>query len=66
MFQKVLFKMLLGAKEAGSPEIVEGIREYVEKMVKRAKETPNPFDDVYAGLLQSIVGTPKEPIESEE
>ena len=65
MFQKMLFKMLLMAMAAATPEIVEGIREGVQKMVERAAETPNPFDDVLVGLLQSIVGAPKEPIAEE-
>ena len=63
MFQKFIFKMFMQMLASASPEIVEGIREGVQKMVVKARETPNPWDDMFTGLLQMLVGAPKEPVD---
>ena len=55
---KWLFTILRGALDAASPEIVENLRQLVQEMVVKAKATPNPWDDVFTGLLQLIVGKP--------
>lgn len=66
MYQKFIFNMLMQVLGAASPNIVEGIRISVEAMVKAAAETKNPWDDMAAGLLQMIVGRPKEPLPKED
>jgi len=62
MYGKFLFDILMKTFAVASPEIMEGIRNGVADMVKRADETANPWDDFAVGLLQMIVGKPKEPI----
>jgi len=47
--------------KAASPEIIENIRGMVQELVTRAAATPNPWDDIFAGLLQTLVGKPGEP-----
>ena len=63
MWQKFLWTMLGNCMSAATPEIVENIRRAIDQMVQKAKLTPNPWDDMLAGLLQNIVGQPKEPVE---
>ncbi len=42
-----------------SPEILEGVREMVQVMVAKAAATPNPWDDIFVGLLEMLVGKPR-------
>ena len=53
-----LFTILRKALDMASPAIVENLRQLVAEMVAKAEETPNPWDDVFCGLLQLIVGKP--------
>lgn len=55
---KWLFTILTNAISMASPQIVEGIRTAIQAMVDHAKTTPNPWDDILAGLFQMIVGKP--------
>jgi len=55
---KWIFLILGKALEAASPSIVENLREAIQGMVTTAATTPNPWDDVFCGLLQLIVGKP--------
>lgn len=41
-----------------SPEILEAVREAVQTMVAKAAATPNPWDDIFVGLLEMLVGKP--------
>jgi hypothetical protein len=50
-----IIKMFL---TVASPEIVKMIRKSVQDMVDKARETDNPWDDIFAELLQLIVGKP--------
>lgn len=61
MFQKFIFNVLMRALAAASPEILEGIRQGVEVMMVKAIATVNPWDDIAVGLLQMLIGHPKEP-----
>lgn len=58
MVSKLLFTVITKALSLASPEIAEGIRQFVQEMVDRAAKTPNPWDDVFCDLLQGIVGKP--------
>jgi hypothetical protein len=58
MVSKLLFTVLTKALAMASPEICEGIRQFVQEMVERAEKTPNPWDDVFCDLLQGVVGKP--------
>ena len=42
-----------------SPEILEGIRDQVQIMMKKADLTANPWDNIFVGLLEMLVGKPK-------
>lgn len=55
-----IFKVIM---KAASPEIVENIRSMVQEIVTRAAATPNPWDDIFASLLQMIVGKPGQKVE---
>lgn len=41
-----------------TPEILEDVRKHVQEMMVKAKETVNPWDDIFVGLLQMLVGKP--------
>jgi len=41
-----------------SPEILEDVRKMVQVMVNKAATTPNPWDDIFVGLLEMLVGKP--------
>lgn len=38
-----------------SPELRTGITGYVKRLEADAKKTPNPWDDIFVGLLKSIL-----------
>jgi len=38
-----------------SPELRLGIVEWVKNLEERAKKTPNPWDDVFVGILKSVL-----------
>jgi len=61
--QKWWLFIIKQAIAAASPEIVEGLRQMVAEIVVKAKETENPWDDIFAGVLEMIVGKPGEPRE---
>jgi len=49
--------------KAATPEIIENLRLMVQEIVDRAKATPNPWDDIFAGIVQSVIGKPGDKIE---
>ncbi len=63
---KWLWTILRGALEKATPAILENLRQLVQEMVEKAKKTPNPWDDVFCGLLQMIVGKPGARIEASD
>lgn len=56
--QDLLFKVLTMFLSVASPQIVQTIRVAVNDLVIKAAATDNPWDDMFAGLLQGIVGKP--------
>jgi len=38
-----------------SPEIRKGTEELLDNLEERAKKTPNPWDDMFVGLLKSVM-----------
>lgn len=60
MFNKWLFTILAQAQGLASPAIIENIRQLIQEMVDKAEKTPNPWDDVICGLIQSLVGKPND------
>lgn len=54
----LLFRIIDMLLKVASPEIIKAIQLAVDDMVKQAMKTSNPFDDVFAGLLQALVGKP--------
>lgn len=47
-----LITLIVGA---ASPELRQLVKEWVIELDKRAKETPNPFDDVLVGLIKIVL-----------
>ena len=39
-----------------SPELKTGLTEFVAKLEADAKKTPNPWDDIFVGLLKTLFG----------
>lgn len=39
-----------------SPELKSGLTEFVAKLEADAKKTPNPWDDVFVGVLKTLLG----------
>lgn len=40
---------------SASPQLRALIRDWVKDLESRAKETPNPFDDVLVGLIKIVL-----------
>lgn len=38
-----------------SPELRKGLEEWLTQLEERAKKTPNPWDDVFVGILKSVL-----------
>jgi hypothetical protein len=55
---KWLFTLLAQIVGQVTPQILADLREAVEAMVQKAEKTPNPFDNIFTGMLQMIVGKP--------
>lgn len=60
---KWIFTILAKAVAMASPGIIEDLRRMVDEMMKKAIQTPNPWDDIIVGLLQMIIGKPGDPQE---
>lgn len=45
---------------SASPELRNIIKEWVTELEKRAKATPNPFDDVLVGLIKVVLNIKNE------
>ncbi|MBA7618693.1 hypothetical protein ES703_26024 [subsurface metagenome] len=39
-----------------TPELRENMTSFVKNMEAAAKKTPNPWDDIFVGLLKSLLG----------
>jgi len=39
-----------------SPELKAGLTAFMSKLEADAKKTPNPWDDIFVGLLKSLLG----------
>jgi hypothetical protein len=61
-----IFLIIANALKHASPAIIEDLRRMVADMMTRAEATPNPYDDMFVGLLQMIVGKPGETVEKTE
>ncbi len=55
---KFLLTVLTKIIAMASPEILEGVRQMIQQMVEKAAATPNPWDDIFVGMLQMLVGKP--------
>lgn len=38
-----------------SPELRTGLAEWLNQLETQAKKTPNPWDDVFVGILKSVL-----------
>jgi type IV secretory pathway VirB2 component (pilin) len=56
--EKWLVTILGKAKEMASASVMGNIRTSVQEMVDHAATTDNPWDDIFAWILQMIVGKP--------
>ncbi len=52
---KLLEKLLPVILTVISPEIREGMVEFVVKLENQAKATPNPWDDIFVGIVKFIL-----------
>ncbi|KKN18852.1 hypothetical protein LCGC14_0951610 [marine sediment metagenome] len=64
--ERWLITILANAKKMASPAILENIRESVQQMVNHAKTTENPWDDIFAWIMQMIVGKHGESTDKDE
>lgn len=64
--EKWLVTILDQAKRMASPSILENIRQSIQEMVDHAATTENPWDDIFAWILQMIVGKPGSTSEPDE
>ena len=39
-----------------SPNLKKAVEELVLKLEEQAKATPNPWDDIFVGLLKRVIG----------
>jgi len=53
-----LFTILTQIISLVTPQILVDLREKVDAMVKKAEETVNPWDNIFTGMLQMVVGKP--------
>lgn len=64
--EKWMVTILKHAMQMASPSIIENIRKSVQEMVDHAATTENPWDDIFAWLLQVIVGKPGSSVQETE
>lgn len=64
--ERWLVTILNQAKKMCSPSVLENIRVSVQKMVDHAETTDNPWDDVFAWIIQMIIGKPGSTSETSE
>jgi len=38
-----------------TPELREGLKQFVLNLEKQAKATPNPWDDIFVGILKTVL-----------
>jgi len=50
-----ILRLITLVVNSASPELRKIIKEWVLELEKRAKETPNPFDDVLVGLIKIVL-----------
>jgi len=50
-----LYRLIALVMGQVSPELRSGIVEWVKNLEERAKKTPNPWDDVFVGILKSVL-----------
>jgi len=55
MFQKLLIRMLPMIISNVTPEIKKGARALLDNLKDKAKQTPNPYDDMLVDLLDDLL-----------
>jgi hypothetical protein len=58
VMNKWLFTILTQVLTMASPQILEDLRVMIQGMVEKAEATINPWDNIFVGMLQMIVGKP--------
>lgn len=48
-----IFSLVL---RSATPEIVQGLRDGLDRLEEKAKKTPNPVDDILVGIMRELVG----------
>lgn len=38
-----------------TPQLRQGLTEFVNTLEKQAKATPNPWDDIFVGIVKSVL-----------
>ena len=52
----IIISLLLRSLKCATPGLIEGLKNMVLDFEAKARETPNPFDDMLADILKGIVG----------
>lgn len=55
---KWLFTLLSNVISMASPQIIDDLRKMIDEMMTKAKGTVNPWDDIFVGFLQMLIGKP--------
>lgn len=55
MWERLILPVLQHTVKSASPEIRHDLVEFLEGLEKRAKATPNPFDDLFVMLVRGIL-----------
>lgn len=51
-----LLRILTMVFSVMTPELREGMVAFINTMEANAKKTPNPWDDIFVGVLKSMLG----------
>jgi len=55
MIQRVFFQLLNVALSAMTPELKKFLHQLIKDFKARAAQTPNPWDDIIASLLEALL-----------
>jgi hypothetical protein len=55
MLQEIVLKVVSNVIDKATPAIRQDIVNLVDSIDEKAKQTPNPFDDVLVDLLRAIL-----------
>lgn len=54
--EKLLIRLLFKTAENITPEIREKVKELLDDLERKAKETASPFDDFFVWIIRQLLG----------